>query len=135
MLKTTRYLFVYGTLRQQNKHTNDPILARYATYISHATFQGRLYKVIYYPGVVPSNHVNDCVKGEVYRLHDPELGLSQLDLYEECDLSFNQPTEYVREIQPVRLSNGEIIPAWIYLYNWPTSKLEWIKSGDFFNMA
>ena len=127
------YLFVYGTLLRQCNSDISSILGHFTEFKGLATFQGRLFKIDYYSGVIPSNDSNDVVQGEVYRLRHPELVLSQLDLYEECGPSFNEPTEYVRNIHSVRLSNGDAFTAWIYIYNWPTDKLERIESGDFLN--
>ncbi|MBK8816787.1 MAG: gamma-glutamylcyclotransferase [Methylococcaceae bacterium] len=125
------YLFVYGTLLRQCNNDICRILEHSADFKGLATFQGRLFKIDYYPGVIPSNETNDAVQGEVYRLRHPELVLSQLDRYEECGPSFTEPTEYIRKIHSVRFSNGDAITAWIYIYNWPTDKLERIESGDF----
>jgi gamma-glutamylcyclotransferase (GGCT)/AIG2-like uncharacterized protein YtfP len=127
------YLFVYGTLLRQCKSDISRIFEHYADFKGLATFQGKLFTIDYYPGVIPSNDCNDVVQGEVYRLRRPEFVLSQLDHYEECGPSFNEPTEYVRKIHSVHLSNGDTISAWIYIYNWPTDKLERIESGDFLN--
>ncbi|MBE0627081.1 MAG: hypothetical protein IH606_19965 [Burkholderiales bacterium] len=39
--------------------------------------------------------------------------------------------EYVREEKEVVLNSGEMLIAWIYIYNRPTGALEEISSGDF----
>lgn len=129
------YLFVYGTLLRQCNADKYRILEHFADFKGLATFQGRLFKIDYYPGVIPSNDSNDVVQGEVYRLRRHEFVLSQLDRYEECGPSFNEHTEYVRKIHYVRLSNGDAITAWVYTYNWPTDELQRIESGDFLNNA
>lgn len=125
------FMFVYGTLRRDTNSEMYHLLARYADFVGDASYQGKLYKIDYYPGVVSSEDPSDVVQGEVYRLHDPDLVLSRLDQYEECGPGFPEPTEYIREIQHVQLQSGETIPAWIYLYNRPTNYLELVTSGDF----
>jgi gamma-glutamylcyclotransferase (GGCT)/AIG2-like uncharacterized protein YtfP len=125
------YLFVYGTLRRGTDSEMYHLPARHADFVGDATYQGKLYKIDYYPGVVASEDPSDVVHGEVYRLREPDLVLSRLDQYEECGPGFPEPTEYTREIQPVRLRSGETISAWLYLYNRPTDNLELVSSGDF----
>lgn len=106
-----------------------------AEFIGHAAYQGKLYNIGAYPGVVPSNQPSDRVQGEVYRLLMPTLTLQRLDRYEECGAGFPKPAEYVRKIQPVQLMNDEIISAWIYLYNRPVRGRQRLPSGDFMNDA
>lgn len=126
-----QFLFVYGTLRRDTNGQMYHLLARYADFVGEATFQGKLYKVDYYPGIVPSEDTDDLVLGEVYRLHSPNYVLSRLDQYEECGCAFPEPTEYVRKVERVRLQDGHIIEAWVYVYNRPTNTLDIIESGDF----
>jgi len=107
------------------------LLARHADFVGAASYQGQLYKIDDYPGVVPSKNQTDLVQGEVYQLHDSKLILSQLDDYEECSAGFLQPTEYVRELCEVRLQNDEIIQAWFYRYNRPIDYFRLLPSGSF----
>lgn len=79
-----QFLFVYGTLRRDTNGQMYHLLARNADFVGEATFQGKLYKVDYYPGIVPSEDADDLVLGEVYRLRNPNYVLSHLDQYEEC---------------------------------------------------
>ncbi len=131
MKMTEELLFVYGTLRRDTESEMYRLLARYADFVAEGTYQGRLYKVDYYPGVVPSDNPAERVKGEVYRLHNSAIALPKLDQYEECGSGFSEPTEYVRRHQEIELSDGTKSRAWVYLYNYPIDKLEWISSGDF----
>lgn len=124
-------LFVYGTLRRDTRSEMYRLLARYADFVAEGTFQGRLYKIDYYPGVVPSDDPNEQVHGEVYVVRQPEIVFPKLDQYEECGPGFPDPTEYVRRRETVRLQNGSACQAWVYVYNRPTNKLERIPSGDF----
>ena len=125
------YLFVYGTLRRGTNSEMCQLLAQQADFVGEASYQGKLYKIDDYPGVVASENKTDLVQGEVYQLHDADFILPQLDDYEECGPSYLQPTEYVRELCEVRLKNGQIIQAWLYRYNRPTDTLELLASGDF----
>ena len=128
---TPEYLFVYGTLRKDANTAMHRLLAQYADYIGTASYQGRLYKVAHYPGVVPSENPVHQTKGEVYALRELKQILPKLDEYEECGPGFAEPTEYIREKQEVVLSNGQTLIAWIYIYQRPTDHLSEITSGDF----
>jgi len=46
------------------------LLTRHGDLIGDATYQERLYRIGYYPGVVPTDDPADIVRGEVYRLRN-----------------------------------------------------------------
>ena len=76
------YLFVYGTLRSQ---MNDPLhrlLEKDAILVGTGSFQGRLYDLGRYPGVVPSRGKTDRVLGEIYRFREFKRAFEILDEYE-----------------------------------------------------
>jgi len=128
---TLENMFVYGTLRKDTDSEMYHLLARYAEFVGDATYQGRLYRIGYYPGVVPSDNPGHRVRGEVYSLREPERVLPMLDQYEECGPGFAERTEYVRDKQEVVLSTGRKLIAWVYIYNRSTEGLPEIISGDF----
>jgi len=125
------YLFVYGTLQRGTNSEMFQLLARHTNFVGAANYQGQLYMIDDYPGVVPSKNKTDLVQGEVYQLHDAGFILLQLDDYEECGPSFLQPTEYMRELCEVQLQNKQIIQAWFYRYNRPIDYLRLLPSGSF----
>ena len=127
----SEYLFVYGTLRGESFLDMAGLLKQKAQWVGRATYQGRLYRIDRYPGVVPSKEPQDQVHGDLYQIEDTKSLFPQLDLYEECGPSFPQPAEYIRTIQTIRCQDGRILDAWIYLYNRPTEERQWIPSGDF----
>ena len=129
------YLFVYGTLKRACQHPLFKVLDTHAEFVSEATFQGILYLIAAYPGVIESTEPSDIVYGEVYYLNDVNSVLYALDEYEECSLSFPTPTEYHRCKRLVKLNNQQTIEAWIYLYNRPIRNLPRIKSGDFLDAS
>jgi gamma-glutamylcyclotransferase (GGCT)/AIG2-like uncharacterized protein YtfP len=129
--KHVQFLFVYGSLMRGTSPDIHPLLALHAEYVCSAMLQGRLYRVDYYPGAVKTQAVSDRVHGELYRLLEPGDLLARLDQYEECAPEFPEPTEYVRCKESVIIDYGDSVRAWIYLYNWPLTKLERIESGDF----
>lgn len=125
------FLFVYGTLRRACAHQMHTVLAADSRYVGIAHYQGLLYRVSHYPGVVPSDNPAQQVVGEVYQLFKPAQTLAELDRYEECSADFPAPHEYRRELQLVTLENGCGVNAWVYVYNHSTDKLTPILSGDF----
>jgi gamma-glutamylcyclotransferase (GGCT)/AIG2-like uncharacterized protein YtfP len=125
------YIFVYGTLRRDTNSEKHRLLAKYAEFVDDAAYQGKLYKVDYYPGIVPSDDPNDAVQGEVYLLHQSDVLLTLLDQYEEYGPEFPEPNEYNRQKQPVLLKVGRLVTAWVYIYSHSTLGLELLKSGNF----
>ena len=125
------YLFVYGTLRRDCHSGMHSFLTHYGEYVANATCPGKLYKVDYYPGLVPSDDPRDIAYGEVYKLSCPDIVLSHLDDYEECGPKFSKPTQYERHKENVTTTSGEVITAWVYIYNRPTEELQLIESGDY----
>ncbi|MEX2617124.1 MAG: gamma-glutamylcyclotransferase family protein [Alphaproteobacteria bacterium] len=125
------HLFVYGSLRRGAGHPIHRILARHATPLGPAVWQGRLYRIGWYPGAVASDNATDGVRGDVYRLRAPRLTLPPLDRFENCGPGFPVPTEFVRERHAVRRPDGGFLSAWIYVYHRPVNGLRRIAGGDF----
>ena len=128
---TSDRLFVYGTLMRGFDHPMAKLLSRSADFIGEAHCRGRLYLVKHYPGMTLSDDATDVVYGEVYRLHQPEALLREFDMYEACGEGFAEPTQYIRQMLPVTLEQGETCEAWTYIYNWPVADLKRIASGRF----
>ncbi len=100
-------LFVYGTLMRGFDHPMAKLLSRSADFIGEARCRGRLYLVKHYPGLVLSDDPTDVVFGELYRLRAPDELLREFDMYEACGEGFAEPTEYVRQMLPVTLDDGD----------------------------
>src|SRR5205085_1555781 len=100
------HLFVYGTLMRGFDHPMAQLLSRGADFVGEARCRGRLYRVKHYPGLVPSQHADDVVFGELYRLRSPAELLREFDIYEACGEGFAEPTEYVRRMLPVACDDG-----------------------------
>lgn len=128
---SNEYLFVYGTLRRGHASPMRSLLETHAEYVSDAYFQGRMYRIDYYPGVVASCRQNDRVRGELLRLRQSKWLLERLDEYEACSPGYPYPTEFVRSRELFRLVSGQRLQAWIYLYNRPVDPRRLIESGDF----
>jgi gamma-glutamylcyclotransferase (GGCT)/AIG2-like uncharacterized protein YtfP len=124
-------LFVYGTLMRGYDHPMAQLLSRSADFVGEAHCRAKLYLVKHYPGLVLSSEASDIAYGEVFRLRQVNELLREFDMYEACGEGFSEPTEYVRRLLPVTLSDGTEIEAWTYLYNWPVAHLSQIASGRF----
>lgn len=125
-------LFVYGTLRQGNTNDMATYLANHALFVAGGWFQGQMYQISYYPGVIASDNAGDRVYGEVYRLLDARSTLAILDDYEECGALHKQTAEYRRVQTQVLVMDGAILkPVWIYLYQWSLENKARIVTGDF----
>ncbi len=117
------HLFVYGTLRQQMSHPLSHLLVRHGIFLGNGVFQGKLYDLGRYPGVVPSAKKTDLVTGEVYRLQRPEAVFEVLDEYEGPRFKRAQVTIYFGE--------ETHIPCWIYLFIRSVAGRRIIPSGDY----
>ena len=128
-----RYLFVYGTLREDAKHEMYHVLARHALFVGVATVRGELYSLGEYPGLVPRQDTAALSKGELYEISAEALEhtLSVLDDYEGLDPGDPLAHEYRRELVPVTLDDGRQLNAWAYVLNRSLEGLERIHSGDF----
>ncbi len=125
------FIFVYGTLRQKAATPMQQVLVRYGEYLTDGYIQGRLYDVKGYPGAIESAHSSDKVYGELYRINNLDLVLSQLDAYEECSAQYPQPHEYIRKTLPVTAFGTGPINAWVYVFNHAVASLIPIESGDY----
>ncbi|MEO0424622.1 MAG: gamma-glutamylcyclotransferase family protein [Pseudomonadota bacterium] len=133
------HLFVYGTLRTSADHPLGKMLSEGADCIGSGTIQARLYIVDdpdeegpnSYPAALPSQNPNDRVRGEVFRLHDPQTLLPVFDDYEACSPRWEEPHEFLRRKVRVRMDSGDEMTAIAYLYTWDISTAHPIESGDY----
>lgn len=125
------FLFVYGTLRDPRGQSLREELVRESDFLGKATFQGLLYDLGAYPGVVPSHNPDDRVSGEVYALKSPDLIFEVLDRYEAYNPNDVASSLYLRVKADVVLEDGRKIQSWIYLYNRGVKGTRRIDSGDY----
>lgn len=85
-----------------------------------------------YPCMVPAKREGQIVKGELYRLRDNRQAFEMLDIVEDFRGYGDARSEFRRAIVRVE-AGGQSMPAWAYLYNRPTAKLDVIESGDWKN--
>lgn len=123
----TDLLFVYGTLRRGSAHPNAARLSAEAEWLGRAQLAGRLYRVDWYPALVPAKEVT--ATGDLFRLADPARSWPWLDAFEGCGADDPEPHEYRRAPATVML-RGTAKAAQTYLWNGPVDTLEPIASGD-----
>jgi gamma-glutamylcyclotransferase (GGCT)/AIG2-like uncharacterized protein YtfP len=123
-------LFVYGSLRR-GFELHGVLAGLGARHVGKASLRGRLFDLGDYPGAEPSTADGDRVRGEVYRLANPERALQILDRTEGLRPCAPAESLYRREVAGVTLEDGSTAQAWVYwLGRWPGPK-RLIASGDY----
>lgn len=122
-------LFTYGTLMQGFDNPYARKLRLSSNYIGEGYFNGKLFRVEWYPGALYEPHAPTLVHGEIYQLNSLDV-LKELDEYEDV-LEDEAASLYVRKVVPVRHSQEVVIDCWAYLYNQPVSDLPLIEDGYF----
>jgi len=110
-------IFVYGTLMKG--YALHPALARGARFVEKGKTRGRLLDLGPYPGLVTGV---GQVKGEVYRIDDPEL-LPVLD--REEGYNFQRSRVFAT------LASGRHVQVWVYRYRGPRDRATPILDGDY----
>lgn len=111
-------LFVYGTLRSEFDNPYARKLRSEADSLGPATVRGSIFYIRGYPGY--RREPDGIVRGELWRLREPDKTLAALDEYEGSD--------YSRLVVSLDSPPGE---AWIYLYTGNVNSDLRIASGDF----
>ncbi|QNN22122.1 gamma-glutamylcyclotransferase [Planctomycetales bacterium ZRK34] len=139
----TTYLFVYGTLRKDGGHAMGRWMGPHCDFVGAGWCAGRIYRVprhpdgigrpddVGYPGLIIDDAERPGVLGDVFRVRQAQAVMGQLDEYELCGDKYGDEAEYTRELREIRLADGGLVMAWVYVYNKPVEGLEWIQSGDF----
>jgi gamma-glutamylcyclotransferase (GGCT)/AIG2-like uncharacterized protein YtfP len=112
-------LFVYGTLRSEFSNKYARLLRGQGERMGPASVPGSIYRIGSYPGWKPEP-VGE-VRGELYKLENPEQTLSTLDDYEG--------NEFERVV--IETGNPAADFAWIYRYKKDPPAESRIASGDF----
>ena len=128
------FLFVYGTLM---KGFCDDWQRRVgAEFVGRGTIRASLYDFGDYPGArVLGAEPGRRVRGELYRLRDPELALKTLDEYEEFSPLKPNKSLFIRRLVSVTLEDGRKKRAWAYLYNRGIANARLIPTGCYRDSA
>ena len=113
----SNYLFLYGTLLPHRApseiaHTVERLRLR-----GDGAVKGVLYDLGDYPGAILDDSADNYVHGTVLEIPVDEESLHELDAYEDFDPQHEKASLFVRVLHPVKLSTGEILKCWIYVYN------------------
>lgn len=127
---SAEYLFVYGTLRRGSRNPAQLAMLRYTHFVANGTVQGRLYLVTHYPALVLAEPAYP-VLGELFLVKQPDKLWPLLDSYEGIGPQFCAPYEYEKMLITVNCADGKRYLATAYLYNWPTTNLTLLPSGNF----
>ncbi|NBC83363.1 MAG: hypothetical protein GVY19_08260 [Bacteroidetes bacterium] len=125
------YLFIYGTLLRELRGRLFKYFEKEMRYISIGYYQGQMYHLGHYPGVVPSADFSDLVKGEVYEITNQQYLEDVLDDYEGAGKNFKGCEEYLRRIEKVKLETGKTMLCWIYIFNRPVHPYKRVTGGDY----
>lgn len=123
-------IFVYGTLLKGTENLMAVYLKSKSRLIGPGRWEGEMYKVDFFPGVIYAQGSRKWVRGEVYSMPNPAPVLTVLDGYEQCDPQAPERSLFVRAVLPVQVG-GDWLDCWVYLYNQPVTGLPRIDSGDF----
>nr|WP_262918333.1 gamma-glutamylcyclotransferase family protein [Mucilaginibacter straminoryzae] len=120
-------MFVYGTLLKDFKHQVLDTIKHCLELVEEVSIKGTLFDLGSYPGFVQEGEGE--VKGELYRINDPQKVFEVLDEYE--GLNEDQP-EYVRKEIAVTLNDGSELQSWIYEFQ-PGDGQQYkiIENGDY----
>ncbi len=123
-------IFVYGTLMLEATNSFARQFHAQSTFLGKATWMGKLYQVIHYPGAVKSSNPDELIHGEIWQMKSPVVTLKMLDEYEECSPTHPLPHEYLRSLENIKLNHNDVC-AWVYIYQREISHLKHLKSGIF----
>jgi gamma-glutamylcyclotransferase (GGCT)/AIG2-like uncharacterized protein YtfP len=124
------YLFVYGTLLPHRVPPGLREVMAQLRPVSAGFMPGQLYDMGEFPGAVFDVDAQGQVFGHVYELHD-ETQLQKLDEYEEYSPSHTESSLFVRQKQPITLTDGSKLLCWVYVYNRDPGEARPVPSGNY----
>ena len=125
----TDLVFFYGTLmwgfsRPGRDRVEHKLRLEGRGWISAALFDMGIYSA-----AVPASDTR--VRGEVYRMVDPDAVLAVFDELEGYRSSQPDSSLYIRVETPVTFEDGRVEDGWVYFYNAPLGRAQRIASGDY----
>ena len=122
---TNGLLFVYGTLKRGGENHRE-LAAHRVRFVGEGKIRGRLFRIKgeSFPGAAPTAS-RRYVRGELYKLNNPEKALKRLDKSEGTDEGL-----FVRKLAEVWIGR-EKMKAWAYFYPGRKDKASAISSGRF----
>jgi gamma-glutamylcyclotransferase (GGCT)/AIG2-like uncharacterized protein YtfP len=128
----SEYLFLYGTLLADQAPDEVAEALKSLRRIGPAQVQGRLYDLGEYPGAIlarPSSKT--VVQGQLFELPTARTIWKELDQYEEFDPAKKENSLFVRTKTRARLTNGDEVNCWIYVYNDDPGTAPLVADGNY----
>jgi gamma-glutamylcyclotransferase (GGCT)/AIG2-like uncharacterized protein YtfP len=125
----TDLVFFYGTLMSGFRRPGRQRIDAQLHPEGRGSIQAALFDLGIYPAAVPA--ADSQVWGEVHRMTDPDVVLTELDDIEGFRSSEPETSLYTRVETPVTFDDGRVAYAWVYFYNAPLGRAERIESGDY----
>ena len=126
----SEYVFVYGSLKPGFGGEEARKMVSLLRHVGSAKVAGRLYDFGEYCGAILDEARDEFVKGELLEIPTQSV-LRKLDQYEEYDPRGSNISLFVRQRVQATLQTGEIVQAWIYVYNGEPGDAPIIKSGEY----
>ncbi len=123
-------LFVYGSLLKGAGNQMAQLLHEKGNFLGEGYLKGTLYKVDWFPAVVPDTQTASLVYGHIFHLEQPQKVLSIFDTYENYYPDDPSKSLYLRVQQSI-LYKEEQIECWVYVWNQSLKGLTWIPSGNY----
>ena len=125
----TDLVFFYGTLMSGFRRPGRQRIDAQLRPEGRGSIPAALFDLGIYPAAVPA--ADSQVWGEIHRMIDPDVVLSELDDIEGFRSSEPDTSLYTRVETPVTFDDGRVEYAWVYFYNAPLGRAERIESGDY----
>ena len=125
----TDLVFFYGTLMSGFRRPGRQRIDAQLTPEGRGSIYGALFDLGIYAAAVPAS--DSQVWGEIHRMIDTDVVLSELDEIEGFQPSEPEQSLYTRVETPVTFDDGRVATAWVYFYNAPLGRAQRIESGDY----
>src|SRR5438094_6287630 len=118
----TDLVFFYGTLMSGFRRPGRQRIDAHLTPEGRGSIHGALFDLGIYAAAVPAS--DSQVWGEIHRMIDPDVVLSELDEIEGFQPSEPEQSLYMRVETPVTFDDGRVATAWVYFYNAPLGRAQ-----------
>jgi gamma-glutamylcyclotransferase (GGCT)/AIG2-like uncharacterized protein YtfP len=125
------YLFVYGTLANENVPEEIASTVRRLKYVGDGFIFGRLYDLGEYPGAVLDGDRRNKVFGKIFELPDDREVLECLDAYEAFDPQQPSKSLFVRRRTTISRPKQPPLMGWMYEYRGNVGALPLIEDGQY----
>ena len=119
----TGFFFVYGTLKKGGLYAER--FDKFRISSEKASIKNMdLYKINFYPGMVPGNGV---VIGELHEYKEPGMIIQAMDYIEGC--TGTQHDLFIRKHKIIITESGKEVEAIVYTFNHEIEGMQLIKNG------